>query len=133
MSDCILRQMPTNVLSYAAAPLYHIGDEMNEPFASIFNPPMPPTMESMRIRTMGSYVSAGGGGFIVMLPGWETLEKVNLTWRMRYALWTVTNEIRSFLHTLSVDVTIDHARFAKYLHPEYRIYWPDDETEINLS
>ena len=106
---------------------------MNEPFASIFNPPMPPTMESMRIRTMGSYVSAGGGGFIVMLPGWETLEKVNLTWGMRYALWTVTNEIRSFLHTLSVDVTIDHARFAKYLHPEYRIYWPDDETEINLS
>ncbi len=106
--------------------------EVPEPFKSILHSTFPPTAESMRICCLGTWVSAGGGGVLMMMKNWEVLNHRNIPAAEKLGFLGDVAIAREQLSSLTSDVSKADAAWIAMLCRHSRVYWVDDLTEVSL-
>jgi hypothetical protein len=103
-----------------------------QPFLAILGEPDWTDMESRRVKCLGLFVSAGGGGIIMMVRDWETINHRAIPWEVKSGFLSDVLTARAQLFELTVDVSREDALWIAALCQHSRVYWPGDESEIVL-
>lgn len=103
-----------------------------QPFKAILGETTWDDMESRRVKCLGAFISAGGGGVIMMLKNWETLNHRAIPQPEKVAFLTDVVTAMEQLRALKVDVSRDDALWIALLSRASRVYWPGDESEVKI-